>query len=162
GTLNIGAAPGDAPVAPGTLSTPAVAFGLGTGTLNFNHTASDYVFAPAILGNATVNVLAGTTILTAASNYTGLTTVDGAALIVNGSIVSGPVIAGDARTGALTIANGGTVSDPGSLIGNQAGSQGIVTVTGVGSTWSNGVSLNVGFGGNGTLIIANGGAVSSQ
>jgi T5SS/PEP-CTERM-associated repeat protein len=43
GTLNIGAAPGSAPVAPGTLSTPTVQFGDGTGTLNFNHTATNYV-----------------------------------------------------------------------------------------------------------------------
>jgi len=48
GALNIGAAPGSAPVAPGTLSTPTVLFSDGTGTLNFNHTATNYVFAPAI------------------------------------------------------------------------------------------------------------------
>jgi T5SS/PEP-CTERM-associated repeat protein len=41
GTLNIGAAPGSAPVAPGTLSAPTVQFGDGTGTLNFNHTATN-------------------------------------------------------------------------------------------------------------------------
>ena len=41
GTLNIGAAAGALAVAPGTLSTPSVAFGgvgTGTGTINFNHT----------------------------------------------------------------------------------------------------------------------------
>ena len=32
--------------------------------LNFNHTSDSYVFAPAISGNGTVNVLAGTTTLT--------------------------------------------------------------------------------------------------
>ena len=41
GALNIGAAPGSAPVAPGTLSTPTVLFSDGTGTLNFNHTATN-------------------------------------------------------------------------------------------------------------------------
>ena len=62
GTLNIGAGAGNPAAAPGTLTAPSVAFGAGTGTINFNHTSADYVFAPAISGNGTVNVLAGTTI----------------------------------------------------------------------------------------------------
>ena len=39
GTLNIGAGAGDPAVAPGTLTAPSLAFGAGTGTLNFNHTS---------------------------------------------------------------------------------------------------------------------------
>jgi T5SS/PEP-CTERM-associated repeat protein len=61
GTLNIGAGAGNPAAAPGTLSAPSVAFGgvgTGTGTINFNHTSTDYVFAPAISGGGTVNVLA--------------------------------------------------------------------------------------------------------
>ena len=46
GTLNIGAGAGDPAAAPGTLTAPSVAFGAGTGTLNFNHTSTNYVFAP--------------------------------------------------------------------------------------------------------------------
>jgi hypothetical protein len=49
-----------------------VAFGAGSGTLNFNHTASNYGFAPTVTGNGTVNVFSGTTILTANNSYTGL------------------------------------------------------------------------------------------
>src|SRR6266545_3907085 len=122
GTLNIGAAPGSAPVAPGTLITPTVAFGDGTGTLNFNHTATGYVFAPTISGAGSVNVLSGTTILTAVSTYTGPTTVDGGALIVNGSIASSPVtvnpgaLLGGVGTVGPTTINGGTLS-PGNSIG---------------------------------------------
>ena len=71
GTLNIGAGAGNPAAAPGTLTAPSVAFGAGTGTINFNHTSADYVFAPAISGNGTVNVLAGTTTLTAANSYSG-------------------------------------------------------------------------------------------
>jgi len=56
---------GNPAVALGTLTT-GLAFGAGTGTLNFNHTSTSHIFAPAIGGNGTVNVLAGTTILTAA------------------------------------------------------------------------------------------------
>ena len=71
GTLNIGAGAGNPAAAPGTLTAPSVAFGAGTGTINFNHTSADYVFAPAISGTGTVNVLAGTTTLTAANTYSG-------------------------------------------------------------------------------------------
>ncbi|MGA7996111.1 MAG: hypothetical protein WCA28_14545 [Bradyrhizobium sp.] len=37
GTINIGAAPGNTPVAPGTLNTAGIVFGAGTGGINFNH-----------------------------------------------------------------------------------------------------------------------------
>ena len=86
GTLNIGAAPGSPPVAPGTLDSPTVTFGDGTGAINFNHTATDYVFAPAISGPGAVNQLAGTTVLTAANTYTDATTISGGTLVVNGSL----------------------------------------------------------------------------
>ena len=88
GTVNIGAAAGNPAVAPGTLNTASVAFGAGTGTLNFNHTSANYVFTPAISGNGTVNMFAGTTVLTAANTYTGATTINDGALIVSGSIAS--------------------------------------------------------------------------
>ena len=102
GTLNIGAGAGNPAAAPGTLTAPSVAFGAGTGTINFNHTSADYVFAPAISGNGTVNVLAGTTTLTGANSYSGATNVN----------------AGTLRAGALntfspnspvTVASGGTL-----------------------------------------------------
>jgi outer membrane autotransporter protein len=105
GTLNIGAGAGNPAAAPGTLNAPSVAFGgvgTGTGTINFNHTSADYVFAPAISGGGTVNVLAGTTILTGANTYFGATNVN----------------AGRLRAGALntfsssattTVASGGTL-----------------------------------------------------
>ena len=102
GTLNIGAGAGNPAAAPGTLTAPSVAFGAGTGTLNFNHTSADYVFAPAISGNGTVNVLAGTTTLNGANSYSGATNVN----------------AGTLRAGALntfspnspvTVASGGTL-----------------------------------------------------
>ena len=93
GTLNIGAAAGQAAVAPGTLSTASVDFGDGIGQIVFNHTATNYVFAPTIAssgaGSGTVRVEAGTTILTATSTYTGATMVNGGTLSVNGSIAVG-------------------------------------------------------------------------
>jgi outer membrane autotransporter protein len=120
GTLNIGAAAGQAPVAPGTLNTPTVTFGAGIGTLNFNHTSGAYTFAPLISGVGAVNVLAGTTILTAANTYTGPTTVNGGTLIVNGSIIgslatvnAGGTLGGTGELGTAII-NGGTLS-PGAV-----------------------------------------------
>jgi outer membrane autotransporter protein len=80
GNLNIGAPPGDPPVAPGTLSAPSVSLGSGTGALNFNHTATDYVFSIGIGGPGAVNVLAGTTIFTPANTYSGPTLIDGGTL----------------------------------------------------------------------------------
>ena len=77
GTLNIGAAAGQAAAAPGTLNTASVNFGDGIGQIVFNHTATNYVFAPVITssgaGTGTVRVEAGTTILTATNTYTGPT-----------------------------------------------------------------------------------------
>ena len=95
-------------------------FGAGTGTINFNHTSADYVFAPAISGNGTVNVLAGTTILTGNNTYTGTTTVNAGALIVNGSIASssmtsvnsGAALLGTGTVGS-TVINGGGFLAPG-------------------------------------------------
>ena len=80
GTLNIGAGPGASAAAPGTLDAPVVAFGVGTGTINFNHTSADYVFAPAISGDGTVNVLAGVTTFTGANTYSGATNVNAGTL----------------------------------------------------------------------------------
>ncbi len=105
GTLNIGAGASAPAVAPGTVNAPSVAFGAGKGTLNFNHTSANYVFAPAIIGTGqltTVNVLAGTTTLTGANSYGGTTNVN-----------AGTLRAGATNTfssnSAVTVASGGTL-----------------------------------------------------
>ncbi|WP_292520581.1 autotransporter domain-containing protein [Mesorhizobium sp.] len=123
GTVNIGAAAGEAAVAPGTVHD-RIQFGGGTGTLNFNHTATDYVFDPGISGPGAVNVLAGTTIFDNNKQYTGPTTVDdGGTLIVNGSIASSSSLTvkpggqvGGSGTFPSTTFDGGTAS-PGNSIG---------------------------------------------
>jgi T5SS/PEP-CTERM-associated repeat protein len=122
GTLNIGAAPGSAAAAPGTLTTATVQFGAGTGAINFNHTSASYLFAPDIVGTGAVNQLSGNTILTGNSTYTGPTTVDGGTLSVNGSIASstttvnaGGALGGIGTVGDTTI-NGGVLA-PGNSIG---------------------------------------------
>src|SRR4029077_5726552 len=102
GTLNIGAGAGNPAAAPGTLTAPSLAFGAGTGTLNFNHTSASYVFAPAISGNGTVNVLAGTTTLTGANSYSGATNVNA------GSLRAGALNTFSTNS-AVTVAGGGTL-----------------------------------------------------
>ncbi|MGX1322485.1 T5SS/PEP-CTERM-associated repeat protein [Bradyrhizobium sp. USDA 377] len=123
GTLNIGADAGAAATAPGTLNTPTVTFGDGSGQIVFNHTGANYTFAPLISGLGTVRIDSGTTNLSAANTYTGNTTVNGGTLRVNGSIASSPLttvnaggtLGGNGIVGNTTI-NGGTLS-PGNSIG---------------------------------------------
>jgi outer membrane autotransporter protein len=112
GTLNIGAAPGSSAVTPGTLSASTLAFGSGTGTLNFNHTSSRYVFAPAITGSGTINAYAGETTLSGdLTGFTGVTNLLGGDLFYTygagtsaGSTINTPITG----SGTLSIASGGT------------------------------------------------------
>ena len=126
GTLNIGAAVGQAATAPGTFSAASVDLRSGTGQIVFNHTSANYTFAPVIIGSGagtrTVRVEAGTTILTAASTYTGPTIINGGTLSVNGSIASsavtvnaGGTLGGNGTVGSTTV-NGGRLA-PGNSIG---------------------------------------------
>ena len=117
GTINIGAPAGAAPVGPGTLVTPFVLFGGTNDLLVFNHTdtSGSYVFSPLIEGPGAVNVLAGVTTLTANNTYTGPTTVNGGALVVDGSIASsslttvnsGAALIGTGTVGQTVINSGG-------------------------------------------------------
>jgi outer membrane autotransporter protein len=102
GTLNIGAGADNPAAAPGKLTAPSIAFGAGTGTINFNHTSADYVFAPAITGGGTVNVLAGTTTLTAANSYSGATNVEAGSLRAGALNTFSP-------DSAVMVAGGGTL-----------------------------------------------------
>lgn len=128
GTVNIGAAAGDAATAPGVvLATLGVRFGNGTGTLVFNHSSTDYVFAPAISslspGMGTINVLAGKTTLTGdSSDFSGQTNVLGGALTVNGklggalNVASGASLHGVGQVGTTTLQSGATLA-PGKVGG---------------------------------------------
>jgi T5SS/PEP-CTERM-associated repeat protein len=125
GTLNIGAASGQAAAAPGTLTTATVSIGTGSGIIVFNHTGSNYTFAPAISG-AAVTVEAGTTILTATNTYGGATTINGGTLTVSGSIANsavtvntGGTLGGSGTVGATQINAGGTFA-PGNGTANSS------------------------------------------
>jgi fibronectin-binding autotransporter adhesin len=75
---------------------------------------------------------------------------------------SGDLHVGYSGTGTLTIENGGSVNNGlFGYVGAFSGGIGTVTVTGAGSTWTNGGELAVGNFGTGTLTIADGGTVSN-
>jgi len=122
GTLNIGAAAGDPPATPGTLDTPQLLFGPGTGTLVFNHTSSAYSFTSALSGKGAVDAIAGTTLLTGTSGgFTGAATVDvGATLGIDGTlggtldVLAGGRLEGTGTAGTTTVS--GTIA-PGHSIG---------------------------------------------
>ena len=77
---------------------------------------------------------------------------------------SGDLIVGNSGSGnTLTITNGGMVfSDYGFLGYDPSSSNNSAIVSGTNSRWMNNHSLYVGYGGNGTLTVANGGSVVSQ
>jgi T5SS/PEP-CTERM-associated repeat protein len=131
GTLNIGAAAGSAPVGEGVLNTQAILFGAGNGTINFNHTSSNYVFAADIYGSGTINQLAGTTTLSGGGMFMGQTNVSGGTLWVDGAfgsstanVTSGGTLGGVGTIGDVTVnggtlvagRSGGTLSVQGSLV----------------------------------------------
>ena len=115
GTLNIGTGG-----AAGIVDAPTVAFGAGDGTINFNHTEASYSFDAAVSGTGTVNVLSGHTVFTANSTYTGLTSVSGGKLSVDGSILSHVAVTGGTLGGSGTVqslAVGDGIVAPGNSIG---------------------------------------------
>jgi len=124
----------------GTIIAPTIAFGAGTGAINFNQ--SDAVtITSSISGAGTLNQLgAGTTTLSASNTYTGATTVAAGRLIVDGSIVnsaftvqSGTSLSGSGAVGAIS---GAGSIDPGN-------SPGIFTATSLDP--SGGLSFNFEF-----------------
>ncbi len=159
GTLNIGAGAGNPAAAPGTLAALSLEFGAGTGTINFNHTSDDYVFAPAISGNGTVKVLAGTTILTANNSYTGSTTITAGTLQLGNGGTSGSIVGNIVDNGTLAFNHSDTVSFPGVISGSggltQAGS-GTLSLTGA-NTYTGPTNINAG-----TLAIGGRGSIGAS
>ena len=83
--------------------------------------------------------------------------------ITSAGAVSRYTYVGNTATGALTVSEGGTLTASGSInIGQNLGSEGMVVVTGAGSSLAaNGPSLSVGYSGAGTLTVSDGGRVTS-
>ncbi|MEH6676184.1 autotransporter-associated beta strand repeat-containing protein, partial [Phenylobacterium sp.] len=166
GVVSIGGAADGAAAGAGTLEAGEVRFGAGSASLVFNHTETDYVFAPLITGSGRVSHLAGTTILTADNAWTGPTYVHGGTLVIEGASNQGAgafqvgQVSGD--DGALILRGGGTIDSGNVTLGFEAGSVGEATVTGIGSAWdAGGSNFRVGDEGDGILTISGGGSVSS-
>lgn len=135
GTLNIGAAAGDAAGVAGHIDSPQVVFGPGSGTLVFNHTNTSYDFSSNISGTGFINHLSGVTTFSGNSaTLGGTTSISGGTALVTGSLggvidvwnngtLGGTGVVG--RSGsAITIDGGGTLS-PG-----LAGTKGTLSVAG--------------------------------
>ena len=125
GVLAIGAQEGDAPVAPGYVSSAnGIYFGEGDASLVFNHTSDDYVFDQTLFGvGGEIRQLAGTTVYTGdGSGFDGSTSVLGGTLVVNSTlgglidVGSGGVLSGSGKIGAMT-AKAGSVVAPGNSVG---------------------------------------------
>jgi outer membrane autotransporter protein len=147
GTVNIGAAEGQAAAAAGKFNAPTLFFGYSNGTLVFNHTNTDYEFAPAIhahaaqTGTRDIKQIAGTTRLTAdSSGFSGTTTVSGGTLLVDaggklGGVfeVSGGVLGGIGTIGTATSSDGPaktTTISAGTLSPGMTGAIGTLNVAG--------------------------------
>ena len=147
-----------------------LAFGAGTGTINFNHTSADYVFAPAISGNGTVNVLAGTTTLTGANSYSGATNVNAGTLRAGAPNTFSP-------NSAVTVASGGTLDLNGfsqtvpsvtnaGLVNMGTGTAPGTVLTTISYTGSGGtIAMNTFLGGDGSpsdKLVINGGSATGN
>ncbi|MGY8676972.1 autotransporter domain-containing protein [Bradyrhizobium sp. UFLA05-153] len=130
GVIFIGGGGGQTAVAPGTLNTSLIQFGAWNGTIDFNHTSSNYVFAPQFAGSGYIVQDAGVTQLTAdSSGFTGSAFVNGGTLVVNGALGGAMVVTGGTLSGTGTV--GDTTVYSGTLApGNSGSSSGTLTVQG--------------------------------
>lgn len=153
GTLNIGIGG-----AAGALNTATVVGGAGaTSLVNFNHDETAYLVASQLGGSLAVNQIgSGTTILTAANTYTGLTTISGGTLQIGNGGTTGSIVGDILNNGTLLFNRSddftfaGAISGTGSLIKDGAGT---LTLTGsvsyTGTTTVRGGALLIGTGGTG-------------
>jgi len=126
------------------------------------------------LNNGSLSIFGGGQLESFSTNVIGDNTGSSGAVTVDGAgsfwQFTGPItqlIVGSSGTGTLAITNGGEVLNSDSFlsttIGENAGSNGTVTVDGTGSNLTNiDTNIRVGNSGNGTLNILNGGRVRNR
>ncbi len=127
GTLNIGAAAGDAATAAGTLDSASLEFGEGTGTLVFNH-AGATTFAAALSSSSSDSHAHDHHAL---GHHVGITTLTGDSSGFKGrtNVAGGQLVVGNALGGSITVGAGALLSGTGSL--GSAGSTVIIAPGGV-------------------------------
>ncbi|HBO42410.1 MAG TPA: hypothetical protein DD670_00410, partial [Planctomycetaceae bacterium] len=119
-------------------------------------------------GNGTVTITGGATVNTASYGFIGNNTGSTGKLTIDGVgskwDVVGGVFVGYAGDGELNITDGGVIRDSFFLaqnaIGYEVDSKGVATVSGAGSTWATIGAMGVGYSGDGTLNISDGGVVT--
>ena len=110
--------------AAGTLSSPTIAFGTGSGRINFNQSDTTTISSVISGTGALYQLGSGTTILTGHNTYTGTTSVSAGSLLINGnqSAVSGAVLVAAGATIGGSGTTGGAISVDGILSpGNSPG-----------------------------------------
>ncbi|MDP2124913.1 MAG: autotransporter domain-containing protein [Parvibaculum sp.] len=151
GTLNIGAASGGAAVAAGTLDAASLVFGTGTGELVFNHTGLGLVFGAGISGAGAVTVENGVTVLTAAADHTGGTTISGGTLQAGNGGTTGALSGNLLNSGIFTIDRSNVYTWSGVMTGagdfNHLGA-GTTTLTGNSIAFAGATAVDAG-----TLIV---------
>ncbi len=120
---------------------------------------------PGMLGTGTLTVqndgqvFAGLFIVANSPGTTGTVSITGAQASVD---VSSILTIGDEGVGTMTISGGGNLLGAGSAtIGGTSGSAGTLTITGIGSTWTQSTTMTVGSNGVGTLNVQSGGSLST-
>jgi autotransporter-associated beta strand protein len=125
-----------------------VQFGGGTGTIVFNHSSNNYVFAPVISGAGSIQIENGTTIFTGTNTYTGGTTMtNNHVLLQLGSGGTTGSITGDVtNNGTLAFNRSNTYQFDGVISGAGAVEQdgtGTTTLTAT-NTYSGGTTFTAG------------------
>lgn len=141
GTVEIGAAEGEAAAGAGALEVDEITFGAGLGTLVFNHTDTDYVLSADLTkgaGTSKLRHLAGHTTLTGAVDLTEL------------NLVSGTLV-GTAAASAGDI-----------LVSGTSGKSTELRLSGSNAHWSTPRFFYFSSTGPATLTLENGGYVSAQ
>lgn len=145
----------------------------GTGILNIENggkiEVSQMRLGSAANGDGTLNITNGGILNTIGRGYLGYVgntnttaNISGAGSQWNLGAANLYISEAAITTASVTISNGGQVNNFSGVIGNDAGSDGALTVTGAGSLWNNTASAYVGYSGVGTLTISNGGQVKSD
>ncbi|MCR6670545.1 autotransporter domain-containing protein [Devosia ginsengisoli] len=114
------------PSATGTLITPEIRFGHGSGTLFFNHTDEDYALAARLVstgsGTHVVTHAAGSTLLTGdSSGFAGTTSVSGGTLLIGGADGVGSLGGSFEVSGLGKLGGSGTIGTFGSGVNIGAG-----------------------------------------